>query len=131
MKRSTLFGLAVSACLLGILPARAEPPPGFDPNPGAIRAGTYELDPSHGKITWTASHFGMSHYRGQFPGLSGRLSIDPEAPERAALQVTIPLDKVGTFHPGLDAHLRTADFFDVPNHPTATFTATRIERLGE
>ncbi|MFL5338518.1 MAG: hypothetical protein ACJ8H8_36525 [Geminicoccaceae bacterium] len=61
MKRSTLFGLAVSACLLGILPARAEPPPGFDPNPGAIRAGTYELDPSHGKITWTASHFGMSH----------------------------------------------------------------------
>ena len=24
-----------------------------------------------------------------------------------------------------------ADFFDVPNHPTATFASTRVERIGE
>lgn len=30
-------------------------------------------------------------------------------------------------HPKLTAHLKTEDFFDVPNHPTSTFTSTAIE----
>jgi polyisoprenoid-binding protein YceI len=131
MRLSAVFGLALSVLVAGVVPGRSEPPRGFSADPAAVRAGTYQLDAAHGKITWTASHFGMSLYRGQFVDLSGRLSLDPERPERAALQVSIPLDKVGTFHEGLDAHLRNADFFDVPNHPTATFTSTRIERIGE
>lgn len=121
-----LIGLAAAAA-----PGWGQPARGFDAAPAAVRAGTYQLDPAHGKITWTVGHFGLSHYRGQFVELDGRLTIDPEAPERAALQVTVPVDKVGTLHAGLDAHLRTADFLDVAKHPTARFVSTRIERTGE
>ena len=131
MRLPSVLGLALSALIATAPPGRSEPPPGFNADPSAIRAGVYQLDAAHGKITWTVSRFGMSLYRGQFVGLSGRLTIDPQHPERAALHVSIPLDKVGTFHEGLDAHLRNADFFDVPNHPTATFASTRIERVGE
>ena len=131
MRLSAVFGLALTALVAGVAAGRSEPPRGFDANPAAVRAGTYRLDAANGKITWTVSHFGLSLYRGQFVELSGRLSLDPERPERAALEVSVPLDKVGTFHEGLDAHLRNADFFDVPNHPTATFASTRVERLGE
>ncbi len=131
MRFSVGVGLALSALVLGLAPGHGEPARGFNADPSAVRAGTYELDAAHGKITWTVSHFGLSLYRGQFVDLSGRLSLDPERPERATLRVAVPLDKVGTLHVGLDAHLRTADFFDVPNHPTATFASTRIERLGE
>jgi polyisoprenoid-binding protein YceI len=131
MKLSAIIALAFSALVVGAAPGRGEPPRGFDADPSAVRAGTYRLDADHGKVTWTVSHFGLSWYRGQFVDLSGRLNVDPGAPERATLEVSIPLDKVGTFHAGLDAHLRNADFFDVPNHPTATFRSTRVERLGE
>ncbi|MBD0270898.1 MAG: YceI family protein [Acetobacteraceae bacterium] len=131
MKMGPIVGLALSAVVAGSAPGRGEPPRGFDADPAAVRAGTYQLDAAHGKITWAVSHFGLSWYRGQFVDLSGRLTIDPGQPERATLQVSVPLDKAGTFHEGLDAHLRNADFFDVPNHPTATFRSTRIERLDE
>ena len=131
MRTTGILGLAFAAFLIAIPPGQGEEARRFNPDPAALRAGAYELDPSHSKITWTTSHFGLSRYRGQFAGLSGRLRIDPEDPERAVLQVVVPIDGVGTFHPGLDAHLRTADFFDLPNHPTATFASTRIERLGE
>ncbi len=131
IRLSALAGLTLSALVMGIMPGHGEPAPGFTTDPSAVRPGSYELDSSHGKITWTVDHFGLSHYRGQFVDVTGRLTIDPKQPERATLQVTVPLDKVGTFHAGLDQHLRNADFFDVPNHPKATFTSTSIERLGE
>jgi polyisoprenoid-binding protein YceI len=133
MKLSALVGLTLAALVAGILPGHGQtrPAAAFDSNPSAVRAGTYALDSDHGKITWSVSHFGLSRYQGQFVGVTGRLTLDPKAPEQATLQITVPLDRVGTFHAGLDAHLRNADFFDVPNHPTATFASTRIERLGE
>lgn len=131
MRLAAVFGLALSALVAGTALAQNESGSAFSPNPAAVRAGTYRLDPAHGKITWTVSHFGLSWYRGQFAELSGRLRIDPNAPERTALQVTVPLNKVGTLDAELDAHLLNADFFDVANHPTATFTSTRVERVGE
>jgi polyisoprenoid-binding protein YceI len=129
MRFPAILALALSASLANMAPGRAQP--AFNPDPAAIRPGTYEVDPSHAKVTWTVSHFGLSLYRGQLTDLTGKLSIDPKEPERAVLQVTIPMDKGGTFHEGLDAHLRTADFFDVPNHPEARFSSSRVERLDE
>ena len=43
-----------------------------------IPAGTYELDPAHGKITWSVAHLGFSTYKGQFPAVSATLSLDRE-----------------------------------------------------
>lgn len=37
------------------------------------------------------------------------------------------MNGVNTANEGRDTHLRTADFFDVPNYPTATFKSTRVE----
>jgi polyisoprenoid-binding protein YceI len=131
MKRAASVGWVLAAFSLPAASGRAQPPPAFNSDPAAVRPGTYALDPAHGKITWSVTHFGLSRYQGQFVGLSGRLTLDPQAPERSSLEVAVPLAKVGTLDAALDAHLLNADFFDVPNHPTATFTATRIERLGE
>jgi polyisoprenoid-binding protein YceI len=122
--------LSVVSLLLIAASGAAYGQPKFDPDPSGIRPGIYELDPAHSKITWTTSHFGMSHYRGQFVALTGRLTLDPKEPERANLQVVVPMDKVGTFDPELDKRLHT-DFFDVARHPTASFTSTRVERLGQ
>lgn len=96
-------------------------------NPAEVRAGTYALDPAHGKITWGVDHLGFSTYYGQFVNVSAELVLDPANPAASTLTASIPLTDVASNSDGLDRHLQTADFFDTENHPVATFRSTRIE----
>lgn len=102
----------------------------FNRDPAQIQAGTYELDPAHSKITWSVSHLGFSTYVGQFAGGTGNLTIDPKSPQAAKLDVTVNTAAVGTLNKALDDHLKSADFLDVANHPTATFHATGVRLTG-
>lgn len=124
------FGLkqaAVAAVALGLLAGGAViAQDAFVTDPAQVRAGTYELDASHGKITWSVSHMGFSTYYGQFVDVAGTLVLDPANPTASTLNVTVPLTAVDTNSDQLDAHLQTPDFFDTANHPTATFTASSI-----
>jgi polyisoprenoid-binding protein YceI len=103
----------------------------FNRNPAEVRAGVYTLDPAHSKITWSVSHLGFSTYVGQFAGANGTLTLDPKNPAASKLEVKVNTADVGTLHPQLDAHLKTADFLDVAKHPTATFKANRVTVTGE
>ncbi len=123
--------------LLGLLilaPARAaeDPAPAAVPvapsaDPTQVRPGDYVLDPDHGKITWSISHLGYSTYYGQFAGLTGTLTLDPKAPEKSRLAVSVPLAGVITGSTRLNEHLAAPDFFDTAKFPAATFTATTVE----
>ena len=96
-------------------------------DPTQVRPGAYVLDPDHGKITWSVSHLGYSTYYGQFTGLKGSLDLDPKAPEKSHLQVTVPLGGVITGSARLNEHLAAPDFFDTAKFPDATFTSTAVE----
>jgi polyisoprenoid-binding protein YceI len=120
--------------LIGVLcfsPVRAADDPASPVGPSAdptqVRPGAYTLDPDHGKITWSVSHLGYSTYYGQFTGLSGTLELDPKAPEKSRLSVSVPLGGVITGSARLNEHLAAPDFFDTARFPTATFTAARVE----
>lgn len=95
-----------------------------------VRSGSYVLDPAHGKITWSVSHMGFSTYVGQFTDVSATLNLDSANPAASKLNATVRTASAGTLSEGLDKHLKTADFFDVANYPTATFRATSIRPTG-
>ncbi|GAA0618417.1 YceI family protein [Brevundimonas kwangchunensis] len=94
--------------------------------PSEVRAGAYDLDTSHGKITWSVDHMGFSTYYGQFVNVQAQLTLDAANPANSSLTATIPLTEVDSNSDGLDRHLQTADFFDTANHPTATFVSRSI-----
>lgn len=94
--------------------------------PSEVRAGAYDLDTGHGKITWSVDHMGFSTYYGQFVNVQAQLTLDPANPANSSLTATIPLTEVDSNSDGLDRHLQTADFFDTANHPTATFVSRSI-----
>lgn len=94
--------------------------------PAEVRAGTYELESSHGKITWSVKHMGFSTYVGQFVNVKAELVLDPANPAASRLTATIPLTDVAPNDDQLKAHLQTPDFFDTANHPTATFVSRSI-----
>jgi polyisoprenoid-binding protein YceI len=103
----------------------------FTANPADVKAGTYALDPAHGKITWSLSHLGFSTYTGQFANAMGTLVLNPKDIAKTTLTATVAIDSVGTLNPKLDSELKSAEFFNVPNFPTATFTSTKVVRTGE
>jgi len=94
--------------------------------PAEVQAGTYKLDPGHGKITWKVNHLGFSTYVGQFVNVSADLTLDPANPSASTLTATVPLADVAPNDDGLKAHLQTPDFFNTAEFPTATFVARSI-----
>ena len=45
--------------------------------------------------------------------------------------MTVNVESIDTFWAERDTHLKSADFFGVEEHPTATFTSTSVEKTGE
>jgi len=99
-------------------------------SPAAVQAGTYRLDPAHGKITWSVTHFGFSTYIGQFSHVDATLKLDPKALGATALDVTVDTNSLGTLNPALDTHLKSKEFLDVAAFPTAAFKATKVTQTG-
>ena len=121
-KYAVAGALALSLAAGGAVVAQAA----LTQNPAEVRAGDYALESSHGKITWSVSHFGLSTYTGQFVNVKAELKLDPANPSASTLTATVPLTDVAPNDDRLKAHLQTADFFDTANHPTATFVSRSV-----
>lgn len=91
-----------------------------------IQAGTWTIDPSHSEIGFTARHL-MSKVRGLFERFEGQI-VTGGQPSATA---TVDLNSINTRDENRDAHLRSADFFDVENSGPMTFTSTRVEEGGK
>jgi polyisoprenoid-binding protein YceI len=92
--------------------------------------GVYQLDPSHTRLGFVARHAMVTKVRGSFSAFSGTLRLDAEDPSRSSAEVVVEVASVGTGDEGRDAHLRSADFFDVEQYPEMRFTSTAAESLG-
>ena len=85
--------------------------------------GTFVLDASHSQLGFVARHAMVTKVRGSFTDVTGTASVDGANPSASTLSVTIKSDSINTRSEGRDAHLRSADFFDVEKYPEITFTA--------
>ena len=95
----------------------------------ALTPGRWAMDPNHSAITFSIRHLGLSKIRGRFRVFDVSLDIGPSATE-FEVEASIDLASIDTGRPRRDAHLRTADFFHVDQHPRMTFRSTRIEPVG-
>ena len=96
-----------------------------------LSAATYQIDGAHSTAGFIVRHMMVSNVSGAFTKLSGSVDYDADNLAQSRVDVTIEAASVNTRNEGRDKHIRTADFFDVENHPTITFRSKRVEKAGE
>jgi polyisoprenoid-binding protein YceI len=91
----------------------------------------WTIDPSHSLVEFGVKHMMFTTVKGRFTGVSGTITLDEENLADSQVDVTIDAASVDTRDEKRDAHLRSADFFDVEQFPTITFVSTRVEPKGD
>jgi len=120
--------VAVSLAVAAVaLPALADAP---TTDLTKVEGGSFAIDKTHAKIIFSTTHFGFSTYYGLFNDFDAKLAFDPKAPTKSDLEVTVNLNGIDTTNPKLDEHLKSPDFFNVAQYPTASFKSTKIEVTG-
>ena len=89
-----------------------------------------DFEPGHTSVTFAARHMMITIVRGQYKNLKGTLHFDPADLAHSGVEVTIEAANFSSEEPERDAHLRSADFLDVENHPMIHFQSTHVEATG-
>jgi polyisoprenoid-binding protein YceI len=96
--------------------------------PGYV-VGTWDIDTTHSTVGFSVRHMMVSKVRGYFRDFSGEI-VTAEDPTQSAVTASIDLGSIDTRQEQRDAHIRSADFFDVENHPQMTFRSTAVRTDG-
>jgi polyisoprenoid-binding protein YceI len=97
--------------------------------PGYV-TGTWTLDKVHSAVTFTVRHLMVSKVRGRFTNFDAEL-VTAENPLESRLRATVDLNSIDTDNADRDAHIRSADFFEVERYPALTYQSTGIREAGD
>jgi polyisoprenoid-binding protein YceI len=91
---------------------------------------TWQIDPTHVNVEFAVRHLMISTVKGRFSDVRGTVTLNGDDLRTAAVDVTIGVESIDTREAQRDAHLRSADFFDVARYPTLTFKSRRVDAAG-
>ncbi|MFZ0640579.1 MAG: YceI family protein [Candidatus Acidiferrales bacterium] len=92
---------------------------------------TWNIDPVHSVAEFKVKHMMISNVKGQFTSVKGVLNLDETDLTKSYVEASIDAASINTRDPQRDAHLKSADFFDVEKFPALSFKSTRITRVGD
>lgn len=92
--------------------------------------GTWQFDPLHTQVEFSAKHLGMMTVRGHFTAVHAAGAIDPDHPEASSVDVTIETASIRTNDERRDNDLKASSFLEVDKYPTITFKSSAIVSLG-
>jgi polyisoprenoid-binding protein YceI len=94
-----------------------------------LGVGTWAIDPVHSSIGFSVRHLMVSKVRGTFQNFSGAIVVADDGTPSVTAEIAV--DSINTNNEQRDAHIKSADFFAVDNHPTATFRSTSVRANGD
>ena len=95
-----------------------------------LSPGRWALDGNHSSVGFTIRHLGVSKVRGRFQDFDVDVVVGPTL-ETSSLVATIQTTSIDTGNTDRDAHVRSADIFDVAKRPTMIFRSTSISESDD
>jgi len=92
---------------------------------------TWNIDPAHSVAEFKVKHMMISNVKGQFPKLSGVLTLDESNRTNSHVAAVIEAASIETRDEQRNAHLKSADFFHVEKFPTLYFKSSRVNLVGD
>jgi len=89
------------------------------------------FEPGHTEAEFKARHMMVTWVRGLFKDVHGSMDFDWDTCLESTFEGRMNATQIWTGEPDRDAHLRSADFFDVENHPAIDFSGRFVERTGD
>jgi polyisoprenoid-binding protein YceI len=93
-------------------------------------AGVYDIDSPHTSVEFVGRHLMITKVRGRINDVRGQITI-AEDPEKSHAEVGINVASLSSGNDDRDAHLKSADFFDVEHYPTISFASTAVRPLHD
>lgn len=94
------------------------------------QTSTWIPDKAHSEVDFSILHMSLSNVRGRFGNIGGSITWNETDITRSTVNVTIDVTSVDTGVSGRDADLKSSNFFDVTNFPTATFVSTSVAKTA-
>ena len=91
--------------------------------------GVWEIDPGHTDVAFIGRHFMLTKVRGRFTDVTGTVVIASNLDD-SKVEVSISMASVASGNAERDAHIKSAELFDVDQFPTATFRSTTVDWRG-
>jgi polyisoprenoid-binding protein YceI len=93
-------------------------------------AQTYTIDPNHTYPGFEADHFGVSTFRGKFTKTKGSVTLD-RAAKTGTMDIVVDTSSIDIGHAKLNEELKTKNFFNIEQFPTATYKGKSIKFDGD
>lgn len=92
---------------------------------------SFQVDPAHTVIGFSARHLGVTAVRGRFWRFSGWFIADRADLAGAVGEVAVEVRSLSTDEEQRDTHLRSPDFFDAETYPRMVYRLTGITPLAD
>lgn len=92
-----------------------------------VETTTWTIDGSHTQAQFKVRHMMIANVTGEFTKISGQFQFNPEDPTLNKIEATIDVSSIHTRDENREAHLKSADFFDVEKYPNMTFVSKKFE----
>jgi polyisoprenoid-binding protein YceI len=94
------------------------------------QTSTWISDPNHSEVDFSITHLTISNVHGRFGKVAATLQFNQADVTKSTVTATIDVSTVDTGVDARNTHLKTPDFFDVAQFPTATFTSSSVAKSG-
>jgi polyisoprenoid-binding protein YceI len=94
------------------------------------QTSTWTSDPAHSEVDFSIKHMSVSNVHGRIGNVAATIVLNDADITKSTVTATIDVSTIDTGVAQRDTHLKSPDFFDVAQFPTATFTSSGVVKNG-
>jgi len=94
------------------------------------QTSTWKSDPAHSEVDFTIKHLAVSNVHGRLGHVDATILYDEKDVTKSTVTATIDVSGLQTGESPRDNHLKSPDFFDATQFPTAKFVSTSVAKGG-